>query len=144
MLRRTCLAAATTIALSIAFPAAARDVKVSGMGVRKCSEWQQWKESRNGDARALALEWAQGFISGHNVYARMGSEESGSVVADTKVLVPLFDAYCQKYPDNRLLTAVVEITQSLGGVKINIAPKPPAAPPSQPAKPAPGKGEVES
>jgi hypothetical protein len=107
----------------------AADVRVSGMGVRKCAEWLQWKEAQNGEARAMTLEWAQGFIAGHNVYARSGNQAANSVVADDKVLVPLLDIYCQKNPDSRILNGVIEITQSLGGTKINLAPK--APPPRQ-------------
>lgn len=104
-------------------PALAREVKMSGMGIRKCSEWQRWKDERVGEARAMAVEWAQGFIAGHNVYARGGSEVANSVVADTKVLVPLLDNYCQKNPESRILSGVLEITQSLGGARVNLTPK---------------------
>ena len=119
-----------------------RDAKLAGMGVRKCSEWMQWKEARNGEARATALEWAQGFIAGHNVYARNAS----SVVANTNVLVPLLDAYCQKNPENRLFLGVIEINQSLGGAKVNASPNAPSAP-AMPMPKAPRsdqKGEQES
>jgi hypothetical protein len=120
--------------------AEAQNVRVSGMGVRKCSEWQQWKEAQNGEARALALEWAQGFIAGHNVYARSGNQQANSVVASDKVLIPLLDIYCQKNPDTRILSGVIEITQSLGGTKINITPKPPPRTDPRPNS----KGESES
>jgi hypothetical protein len=120
--------------------AMARDVKVSGMGVRKCAEWQQWKEEKSGEPRAMVLEWTQGFIAGHNVYARSGTEPANSVIADTKILIPLLDSYCQKNPDSRILSGVVEITQSLGGAKINLAPKTPS---SQPPRKQ-NKGEFES
>jgi hypothetical protein len=120
--------------------AMARDVKVSGMGVRKCAEWQKWKEEKSGEPRAMVLEWTQGFIAGHNVYARSGTEAANSVVADTKVLIPLLDSYCQKNPEVRILSGVVEITQSLGGAKINLAPK---TQPSQPPRKQ-NKGEFES
>jgi hypothetical protein len=109
----------------------ARDVKLAGMGVRKCSEWMEWKETRNGEARATALEWAQGFIAGHNIYARGAS----SVVANANVLVPLFDAYCQKHPENRLFLGVIEITHSLGGARINLSPGTPPAPAMPQPKP---------
>lgn len=111
-----------------------RDIKVAGMGTRKCSEWVEWKDGKNGEARALALEWAEGFISGHNVYARRGNEPMSSVVADTKVLIPLLDSYCQKNTDNRILNGVIEITQSLGGARINLTPRP-----TTPQVPAPRK-----
>lgn len=119
--------------------AAARDVKLSGMGIRKCSEWQQWKEAGNGEARATALEWAQGFIAGHNVYARSGTQPASSVVADSKVLIPLIDTYCQKNPESRLFIGVLSIVQSLGGAKVNLTPPPtgPAAP--MPLTPRPDK-----
>jgi len=118
-----------------------RDVKLSGMGIRKCSEWLQWKESRNTEARAMVLEWAQGFISGHNVYARAGTEMASPVIANASVLIPLLDSYCQKKPEDRILSGVVEITQSLGGAKVNLAPK--TLPPPHNPRPE-SKGKVDS
>jgi hypothetical protein len=103
-----------------------KDVRISGMGVRKCAEWQQWKETRNGEARALVLEWTQGFIAGHNVYTRSGTEAANSVVADTKVLIPLIDSYCERNPESRIFSVVIQITQGLGGTKITVGPKAPA------------------
>lgn len=126
--------------LSTAAFAQTRDVKVTGAGVQKCTEWQQWKEAKNGEARALVIEWVRGFMSGHNFYARVGNQPAGSVVADAKVLVPLLDAYCQKNPDHPIFTAVLEITQSLGGARFDVAPAKPAPRKSEPDK----KGERES
>ena len=114
---------ATLGLIALASPLHARDVKVSGMGIRKCAEWQQWKTDNNGEARAMTLEWAQGFITGHNVYARSGNDAASSVVANTSVLSPLLDSYCQKNPDQRILSGVIEITQNLGGARVNLAPK---------------------
>lgn len=112
----------------LAPPTEAADVRISGMGVRKCSEWTAWKESNNGEARATTLEWAQGFIAGHNIYARVGTGMAPSVVADTKILVTLLDSYCQKNPNERILNGVTEINQNLGGAKINLTPKAPPRP----------------
>jgi hypothetical protein len=100
------------------------EVKISGMGIRKCAEWEQWKEAKNGEARALTLEWAQGFIAGHNVYIRSGASP---VIADSKVLLPLIDSYCGKNPETPILSVIIQITQSLGGTKILVQPKAPAA-----------------
>ena len=75
-----------------------RDVKLAGMGIRKCTEWQQWKDARNTESRVMVLEWAQGFIAGHNIYARSGSATASPVVAGVAVLIPLLDAYCLKNP----------------------------------------------
>ncbi|MCM2287777.1 MAG: hypothetical protein NDI67_02010 [Sulfuritalea sp.] len=115
-----------------------REVKLSGMGVRKCSDWQQWKESRNNESRAMALEWAQGFIAGHNVYARSGA--ASPVVANVSVLIPLLDSYCQKNPSERILVGVVEITKGLGGSKVDLTPKAPPRGNPQPEQ----KGKQES
>jgi len=128
MHRFTCAMAALVVATSAPAPVTAqgttKEVKISGMGVRKCAEWQQWKEERNGEARAMALEWTQGFISGHNVYA--GSGTGNSVVADVKVLLPLIDSFCERNPDSRILNVVIQITRSLGGANVRADPKPPA------------------
>jgi len=110
-----------------------RDVKLTGMGIRKCSQWQQWKDSRNAESRAMVLEWAQGFIAGHNVYARAGRETVSPVVASVSVLIPLLDSYCQKNPEDRILSGVIEITRNLGGAKVNLSPKAPSSPPLPPA-----------
>jgi hypothetical protein len=121
--------AAPAMILALGFPAPGtaqnptKDVKISGMGLRKCSEWRQWKETRNGEARAMALEWTQGFIAGHNVYTRSGTEAVNSVVADVKVLLPLIDGFCEKNPESRILNVVIQITQSLGGAKVRLEPK---------------------
>lgn len=106
--------------------AAAADIRLSGLGVRKCGEWTAWKAGNNGEARATALAWAQGFISGHNVYARLGRDNAPSVMADDRILVTLLDSYCEKTPEARIFSGVIEITQSLGGVRLNLAPKAPA------------------
>ena len=103
--------------------AVARDVKLSGMGIRKCAEWNQWKEGRNGETRALTLEWANGFIAGHNVYAKVDTGAASAVVVNAKVLLPLLDSYCLKNPESRIISGLIEITQSLGGAKINLEPK---------------------
>ena len=133
-----------TLALALLAPTLAsaqgqsREVKLSGMGVRKCSDWQQWKESRNNESRAMALEWAQGFIAGHNVYARSGT--ASPVVANVSVLIPLLDSYCQKNPGERILVGVVEITKGLGGSKVDLSPKAPARDNPEPEQ----KGKQES
>lgn len=114
-----------------------RDVKLSGAGIRKCGEWRHWKESHNTEARALVLEWAQGFIAGHNVYARAGEKTSSPVIANVSVLIPLLDSYCQKNPEDRILSGVAEITHGLGGAKVNLAPK--APPPQNPRPGTTGK-----
>lgn len=105
--------------LAVPGAAWARDVKVGGMGIRKCSEWTAWKTAQNGEARATAVEWAQGFLAAHNVY----SSATNSVVAESRVIATLLDAYCQKNPEERLVSGVADLVQNLGGAKINMAPK---------------------
>lgn len=141
LLRAALAAALLAPLLAGVAPAQAKEIRLVGIGIRKCAEWLQWKEAQNGEARALALEWAQGFMSGHNIYARIGSESASSVVADSKVLVPLLDSYCQKKPDVALVNGIIEITQSLGGAKFIPAPKPPSVPAPRPPD---GKGQRES
>jgi hypothetical protein len=120
--------------------AQSRDVKLSGMGIRKCSEWQQWKAAGNAESRAMALEWAQGFIAGHNVYARTGTAAASPVVASVSVLIPLLDSYCEKNPEERILSGVIGITTSLGGAKVNVTPKAAPAPNPRPEN----KGRLDS
>jgi hypothetical protein len=110
-----------------------RDIRVSGVGKSRCSEWNAWKEGQKGQERATALEWAQGFIAGHNVYARVNNLPPNSVVADNRILIPLLDTYCQQYPDSLLLNGMIEIIKNLGGVGINVTPKAPARPAPAPA-----------
>ncbi|MCE1181362.1 MAG: hypothetical protein LWW81_03530 [Rhodocyclales bacterium] len=118
--------------------AATWDIRVSGLGARSCADWVEWKDAQKGELRAMTIEWALGFISGHNVYARMAGNPANSVVADVKVLSTLLDAYCQKAPESKILAGVIEITKSLGGANINLTPKAAApggvTPPGKPAE----------
>lgn len=52
------LIAALVLPAPVSAQSSTKEVKISGMGIRKCAEWQQWKEVRNGEARAMVLEWA--------------------------------------------------------------------------------------
>jgi hypothetical protein len=112
------------------------------MGIHKCSEWKQWKDAGNAESRAMVLEWTQGFIAGHNVYARTGTTAASPVVATVSVLIPLLDSYCQKNPGEPILSGVIEITTSLGGAKVNVTPKTTPAP--NPAPRPEGKGRLDS
>jgi hypothetical protein len=88
----------------------------------------------------MALEWAQGFIAGHNVYARTGTAAASPVVASVSVLIPLLDSYCEKNPEERILSGVIGITTSLGGAKVNVTPKAAPAPNPRPEN----KGRLDS
>lgn len=101
--------------------ATAKDVKVSGAGVRKCEEWNTWKNEKNGEARALAVEWSLGFVSGHNVYAR-GDATQSLVNPNAKTVAALLDTYCQKRPDDRLFLGVIDMVRSLGGARVTTPP----------------------
>jgi len=119
---------AVVLPLSIALllaaaPVAAKDAKVSGMGIQRCSTWTGWKIAKSGELRALTLEWSNGFIAGHNIYSAATNDSQSSVVVDAKVLTALLDSFCEKYPEQRILNGVADIVQSLGGAKINVAPK---------------------
>lgn len=81
----------------------------------------------------MTLEWAQGFLAGHNIYATTPN----SVIADNKTLITLLDAFCQKYPEERILSGLADITQSLGGAKSTIVPKAVAPAPALPQTPKP-------
>lgn len=58
-----CLLLALGASVEGAF-AQSQEIKVSGMGIRKCAEWQQWKDTGNAESRAMTLEWARGFMAG--------------------------------------------------------------------------------
>ena len=124
--------------------AQSKEVTLSGMGIRKCAEWQRWKEAKDNDSRARALEWAQGFLAGHNIYARTGGGAATPVVASVTVLVPLLDASGQKNPDERILAGIAAITRELGGAKVDLAPKPALPPGATPAPRPESKGRQES
>lgn len=113
--------------LLVAPPGFAKDIKATGIGVQTCTAWTSWKTAKNGELRAMAIEWSFGLIAGHNIYSSAAGETSGSVVVDSKVLTALLDSFCEKYPEQRILNAVADIIQSLGGTKINVAPKNPGA-----------------
>lgn len=100
-----------------------REIKVSGLGVRTCAEWNRWKESRNGEARALMVEWTQGFLAGHNVFARLGWQGAAAVTASSGVILAILDARCQASPDARLLEVVVQLAGGLGGARVELQSK---------------------
>lgn len=125
-----------------AVPAQARDIRLTGPGSRPCSEWLDWKTNMKGEPRAMAIAWAQGFISAHNVYARNGAEPASSVVAEATTLATLLDNYCQKTPDARLINGVADIVRSLGGASVNFAPRTAAPSPAKPIEPGKGKSEI--
>lgn len=129
LLQRTWLSAAMCLTL-VNCDVMAKDIRISGLGARPCSEWQQWKEAQNGEARVMAIEWAHGFIAGHNVYSATLKDQSNAITADAKVITTLLDSHCQKHPESRILAGLMDIIQSLGGAKVNLTPK---APPKQSA-----------
>lgn len=110
------LLTASTLAWPPAY--AAKDVKISGAGVRKCAEWNSWKVEKNGEARVVAVEWTLGFIAGHNVYSRGDSTQS-LVNPNAKTVASLLDTYCQKRPDDRLFFGALDIVRSLGGARVD-------------------------
>lgn len=112
---------------AVATPGLAKDAKVSGLGLQSCATWASWKLSKSGELRAMTIEWAHGFIAGHNIYSAVTNDSQNSVVVDSKILTALLDSFCEKYPEQRVLNAVADIVQSLGGAKINVAPKVPGA-----------------
>lgn len=114
------LAVLAIVSLAAGDALAAKDVKISGAGVRKCSEWNNWKAERNGEARAIAVEWALGFVAGHNVYSRGDSTQS-LVNPNSKTVAALLDTYCQKRPDDRLLFSVLDMVKSLGGTGVDLS-----------------------
>jgi hypothetical protein len=101
---------------------AAKEAKIGGVGARKCTEWNDWKSQKNGEARAVGVEWARGFIAGHNLYQR--AEASASQVSpDATTVATLIDNYCEKLVDQPLFYAVIDMVKRLGGASVNLVPK---------------------
>jgi hypothetical protein len=100
----------------------AREIDIEGIGIRKCFEWNSWKSEKNGEARAMATQWAQGFIAGHNVYTNAAKETSGLVPSKAAVIIPLMDNYCEGAPQIPIVAALINITKNLGGSKMTVLP----------------------
>jgi hypothetical protein len=118
-LRLPVLALAAVVALPVL---AAKDARVSGVGVRKCTEWNEWKEQKKGEPRAVAVEWALGFVAGHNVYTRAETTPA-QVSPNARTVATLLDSYCEKRVDDPLLLGVIDMVKNLGGSSVNLTPK---------------------
>lgn len=112
------------------------DVKISGLGTMRCSEWNAWKAEGKAAQRGTALQWIFGFIAGHNVYSLRGQRSPSSLNPRTSTLETLIDGHCELNPSARLVEAAVAMVTGLGGAGNSI--KPPAAKvPPLPSAPAP-------
>lgn len=110
------------------------DVKISGAGTMRCSEWSAWKADGKAEQRATALQWVFGFVAGHNVYSLRGQRSPSSLNPQTSTLETLLDGHCELNPSARLVEAAVAMVTGLGGAGTSI--KPPAAK-ARPLPPAP-------
>ena len=63
----------------------------------------------------MAIQWAQGFIAGHNIYTNASPPSSNAVPSKPAVLIPLLDSYCEAPPQSPLVAALINITKNLGG-----------------------------
>ena len=107
-----------------------------GAGTRSCTQWLQWKAEKNGEARALALEWVQGFLSAHNAYARQGGGAPvDSIVANPKMVATLMDGFCEKNSNSRIVNGAIDMAKGLGGASLNTSPAASANKPSPQTKP---------
>lgn len=135
---RRALHAAVTLTLLTSATTAAREIDIEGIGIRKCSEWNSWKEEKNGEARAMAIQWAQGFLAGHNVYTSEVKGAPGPVPSKAAVLIPLMDSYCDSLPQTPIVAALINITKNLGGSRMTVLPETQLGPkPKAPLAPTP-------
>ncbi len=101
---------------------ASHDVKISGSGTTRCSEWNAWKAEGNAERRGTAVQWVFGFVAGHNVYSLRGDRSPPSLNPQTSTLETLIDGHCQANPTARLVEAAVATVSGLGGANTNIKP----------------------
>ena len=71
----------------------------------------------------MAIQWAQGFIAGHNIYTNASPPSSNAVPSKPAVLIPLLDSYCEAPPQSPLVAALINITKNLGGSKMTVVPQ---------------------
>lgn len=114
-----CAASAAPLAQS------SHDVKISGSGTLRCSEWNAWKAEGKAEQRSAALQWVFGFVAGHNVYSLRGQRSPSSLNPQVSTLETLIDGHCELNPSSRLVEAAVAMVTGLGGASTSI--KPPAA-----------------
>lgn len=129
-LRRLALAAAGLGLLAASASALAQsshDVKISGSGTMRCSEWTAWKAEGKAEQRGAALQWVFGFVAGHNVYSLRGQRSPSSLNPQVSTLETLLDGHCELNPTSRLVEAAVAMVTGLGGASTSI--KPPGAKP---------------
>lgn len=135
--RRLAMTAAAFGLLAASAPTlaqASHDVKISGMGTARCSEWTAWKTEGNAERRAAALQWVFGFVGGHNVYSLSAHRNPTSLNPQASALETLIDGHCEAHPSSRLVEAAVATITGLGGASTSV--KPPAAK-ARPLPPAP-------
>lgn len=101
---------------------ASHDVKISGSGTTRCSEWNAWKAEGNAERRGTAVQWVFGFVAGHNVYSLRGDRSPQSLNPQTSTLETLIDGHCQANPSARLVEAAVATVSGLGGASTHIKP----------------------
>lgn len=108
------------------------DVKISGTGTARCSEWSAWKVDGNAERRNVALQWVSGFLAGHNVYSVRAHRSSPALNPQANAMETLLDGYCEKNPSARLVEAAVEMITGLGGANAGIKPAKPQQTPAAP------------
>lgn len=111
------------------------DVKISGSGTVRCSEWNAWKAEGKVEQRDTALQWVFGFVAGHNVYSLRGQRSPSSLNPKVSTLETLIDGHCELNPSSRLVEAAVAMVTGLGGAGTSIKPPGPKGRPL-PAAPA--------
>ena len=78
-----------------------------------CADWHAERRGQGQYPWQSEVSWFQGFVSGHNAYAK--SPETRAILADPFDVELWLDTYCQKNPSQHLVHGAIEYIEAHGG-----------------------------
>jgi hypothetical protein len=78
-----------------------------------CADWLAERRGQGKYRWESDVSWFQGFVAGHNVYAK--PPDSRQILADPYDVELWLDTYCQKDPTRHLVHGAVEYIATHGG-----------------------------
>ena len=82
-------------------------------GSASCGEWYAARQGRGQYPWESLVNWFDGFIAGHNLYAQRPTNTM--ITAEPNDVILWLDTYCQKNPTNSLAQAAAAYIAAHGG-----------------------------
>ena len=93
-------------------------VYIMGAGKTSCGQYLKYRGEKNRVADALHIEWAKGFINGHDVmaFAHPNAFQIGKDrFPDHATILAFSDKYCRDHPLDIFYNAISQLINDLGG-----------------------------